>query len=375
MIIRDNNEFLALKEEWDDLVLESSANCLFLAFDWMYTWWMTLSADRKLHLLTVRDRDGRLIAIAPMTSRPPRYKELKPFRVLEFLGSGNVGSDYLSILIRDGYEDAALSVVADSLAKSKMVLDLSLVERTSTVMIKLAIQLSQRGWDTDRTALSFSPFISLYRYNWESYLSSLSTSHRRNFRKKLKRVEDDFDVSFEYVQTESQREAALRILVELHLKRWNNRGGSNALHNKALVAFHTRVSQLALMGNYLRLYVLRLDDMPAAAVYGFDYNGVFYYYQAGFDPAFSAYSVGLLALGLTIRASMDRGLREFDMLHGEEEYKYLWAEDAHELVRLDLFPPSILGTVCRFAMSSRKYLKKAIWPRLPASVRELREAA
>ena len=44
-----------------------------------------------------------------------------------------------------------------------------------------------------------------------------------------------------------------------------------------------------------------LLDKPVVALYCFNYGGKFYLYQAGFDTGYGRYSVGLSAVGLTIR--------------------------------------------------------------------------
>ena len=77
--------------------------------------------------------------------------------------------------------------------------------------------------------------------------------------------------------------------------------------------------------------------------YGFRYGDKFYFYQSGFDPGYARQSVGLVALGLTIKAALEEGAMEYDLLHGDEEYKFLWAHQTRELRRLELFPSYVRG--------------------------------
>jgi len=60
---------------------------------------------------------------------------------------------------------------------------------------------------------------------------------------------------------------------------------------------------LALARDWLRLFVLRFDGKPAASLYGFRYNGVFYFYQSGFDPVYGKHSVGLVTMALFYKGS------------------------------------------------------------------------
>ena len=102
--------------------------------------------------------------------------------------------------------------------------------------------------------------------------------------------------------------------MELHNMRWRDRGGSDAFHTPGLVSFHREFSQLALKRGWLRLYVLRLNQKPAACLYGFLYGRTFYFYQSGFDSAYEKQSVGLVSMGLGIKSAIAEGAEEYDLI-------------------------------------------------------------
>src|SRR5213594_3990640 len=104
--VRDIRGFEALRDEWSDLLAASASDCFFLTWEWLHTWWKHLSEKRKLFLLTARE-GGHLLGIAPLVLRPPRLRSLIPFRALEFLGSGSVGTDYPDLILRRGSEAEA----------------------------------------------------------------------------------------------------------------------------------------------------------------------------------------------------------------------------------------------------------------------------
>ena len=83
---------------------------------------------------------------------------------------------------------------------------------------------------------------------------------------------------------------------------------------------------------------LRLDEKPAASLYGFLYAGIFYFYQSGFDDAYKQASVGLITMGLAIQSAIKEGAEEYDLLHGDESYKSHWCRHSRDLVRLESFP-------------------------------------
>ena len=54
----------------------------------------------------------------------------------------------------------------------------------------------------------------------------------------------------------------------------------------------------------------------------FDHDGVAYLYNSALDPAYRSLSVGVISKVLHIKDSIERGMRRFDFLKGDERYKY-----------------------------------------------------
>ena len=366
--IEDTARFEALKDEWNELLKNSASDCLFLTWEWLYTWWKHLSEDRRLHIITLRS-DGELVAVAPLALRSRQWRRLLPFPALEFLGAGSAGSDYLDILIRRGRESHVLPVLGRFLADGEFMLDLSRVSRNTAQAHALALELGQQGWISTRSSTDVCPLIDLSGHDWESYLSSLGPAHRYNVRRRLRNLTKRWRVRFEQVQSESQRSEALQQLIALHCRRWREGGNSDAFHTSTLVAFHEELSRLALEQGWLRLYVLRLDGEPAAALYGFQYHGTFYFYQSGFNLGFRQHSVGLITMGLAIKRAIEEGAKTYDFLRGDEPYKSLWTCEERELVRLELYPPGERGAIYRQTMQLRWGIRKMVLQCLPGELK------
>jgi len=340
--IEDIGGFEKLKAEWNELLEASSSPCLFLTWEWLYTWWKHLSQGRRLFIITVRD-GGELAAIAPLILRPPTLTRLLPFRSVEFLGSGIIGSDYLDFIVRVGKEQDACEALAEYMRHGKLMLEFTQLERRSCLVERFAAELRRRGWSQSEAKTNVCPFINLSGHSWESYLCTLGAEHRYNFGRRLKNLMKQFEVRFEPVCSEEQRQDALSILIALHNSRWRDRAYSEAFYTADLISFHDELSRLALEKGWLRLFVLRLDGKPAASLYGFSYNRVFYYFQAGFDPIYGKFSAGLVAMGLAIKNALEEGVEKYDLLHGDEPYKFHWARAERELGRLELYPPGARG--------------------------------
>jgi len=356
--IEDTATFETLRQEWNELLQASASNCVFLTWEWLFAWWRNLSEGRRLSLITVR-RAGRLIAVAPLAVRPRSLSRLLPWSSLEFLGTGLAGSDYLDVIVRRGDEGEGLAAVADALAAAGAVLELSHVPANASAAAQLAADLARRlGWTASVSKINVCPFIALSGHSWPSYLASLGSAHRYNVQRRLKNLTKQFDVRFEQASSEKQRREALELLIDLHNRRWSERGGSQSFATVALRAFYADVSRLGLERGWLRLFILRLDGRPAAALHGYQYGGVFSFYQAGFDPAFAKQSVGLVTMALAIKSAIEEGADEYDLLHGDEPYKYQWAGKTRDLELIELFSPCVRGQLSRRALGLSRIARR-----------------
>jgi CelD/BcsL family acetyltransferase involved in cellulose biosynthesis len=336
--------FTTLRPEWNSLLHESAADCPFLTWEWLHSWWTHVGRASTLRIAAVR-ADGQLIALAPFCLTPgvlPR---------LDMLGTGEAGSDYLDVIIRRGYEREALPALERFFYAQSLPLRLTHLSQAAAAG-DIATRLVASGWHAETTHGGTCPYIPLAGHTWESFLGTLGSSHRANVRRRIRALEQKFDMSFTRVTTQAERHEALAAVIAWHKRRFVARG--TAFMNDALRAFHDEVTRRTVDEGWLRLFVLRLNGAPVAVMYGFLYGGTFYFFQHGFDDRYQQHSVGLVLMALSIRAAIEEHAQEFDMLWGTEPYKSLWARDARELRNIQLFPPTIGGLVQRGVFHARR---------------------
>src|SRR5262249_27542414 len=80
------------------------------------------------------------------------------------------------------------------------------------------------------------------------------------------------------------------------------------------------------------------------------YGPTLYFYQTGFEPLHSKHSVGVATMGLAIKTAIEEGASEYDFLHGNEEYKFHWAQKVRDLNRLELHPPHVIAWIYKQAI-------------------------
>lgn len=349
--IDDIRDFTALKPHWNALLRVSAADCPFLTWEWLHTWWMHLNGSARLQLFAVREGE-QLVAIAPFLLARDR---LGLFPQLEFLGTGFAGSDYLDVIVRRGRERESLQAIARLAASKRLSFHLDHLPPAS-IASGLADVLRDAGWTSRATTAGICPFFRLTEQSFESYLGTLGASHRANFRRRYRALHR-LPARFVQAECEEERRHILQTLITLHNRRWEKRGGSTAFATPALRTFHDEFTRQALEAGWLRLFVLRIGDRSAAAMYCLAYNDRFYFYQGAFDEHFSQYSVGLVMMGLSIRTAIQEGALEFDMLYGDETYKSLWASEARALGRLDLFPGHFRGRIHQQTVDAERTMR------------------
>jgi CelD/BcsL family acetyltransferase involved in cellulose biosynthesis len=342
--ITNHDAFERLGDDWRHLQRHSASRSLFLSWEWLFTWWKHLSAARRLMILVVR-RDEQITAIAPFAIRPASATRLLPFRAVELLGTGSVGSDYLDLIVKRGSEDEAIQEIVTHLETLGLPLELSQVLLEGSSARRLADSLAPRGWRVSTSHENVCPYITLAGIDWPSYVASLSGAHRTNLRRRIRGLQQIDSVRFDPVRSEEECGTALDGLIAMHNARRQKLGGSDAFHTRDMVLFHQEFSRVALRNGWLRLMVLRVGEAPVAYFYGFRHENVHSFYQSAFDPAWNARSVGLVAMGLAIRSAIEEGAGEFDLLHGAERYKHHWAREERAIGRMDLHPPFLRGRI------------------------------
>jgi CelD/BcsL family acetyltransferase involved in cellulose biosynthesis len=271
-------------------------------------WWQEFGDDSNLFLHSVRQGD-ELIGIAPL---------LVNGESALFIGSPNV-CDYLDFVVTPGREQDFFDSFLDNLDKQGIArLDLRALRPDSTVRQYLADAARDRGCE-----VSFHPDGVSFELDlpstWEEYLQILKGKHRHETRRKLRRLHEAAEINFRVFTEIDEVKGIMGTFLKLFRE---SREDKTVFMTTGMESFFNSLALAMAEIKVLRVYVLELDAQPAATVLCFDYNSTLYLYNSGYDPRFSPLSVGLLCKILNIKDSIQRGIKRYDFLKGEETYKY-----------------------------------------------------
>ena len=345
--ISDDASFHALRDEWNALLQQSRNNEITLTWEWLSTWWKTFRDPvRKLCILTARDAHKRLIGIAPFYIRTFKpFAFLPAIRQVQFLASGEdeadeICSDYLNFILDAGQEkevlEALLQHVAGPLSREWDCLFLCNMRRDTPVCQMTADLLPTLSLPYQEMSQGVCFYLTLPE-SWDLFLAQVSSDLRSNIRRNRKTLSQEGPVDFFKVTDTKTLESAFETLIELHQKRWTDRGRPGVFSSLRFLAFHKTLLPMLLTSHQVQFFLVLLDQKPIAAIYNFHYNHKIYFYQSGTDVNLRRKNTGALSPGLllhsyAIEEAIKEGAREYDFLAGDAPYKRRWTKQSREMV-------------------------------------------
>jgi CelD/BcsL family acetyltransferase involved in cellulose biosynthesis len=147
-----------------------------------------------------------------------------------------------------------------------------------------------------------------------------------NFRRKLKKLQQDSSVTVEEVRRESDDiRSAIETFAQVHGQRWKSLGYPSAFDDPVHKEFHVEFSRKFSSRGWLRLSILRVSGAAVAVSYNFHYkNRVYMYHNNAYGPdSIMKCSPGFIIRSIAMADGIKEGMEIFDYLRGDEAYKYL----------------------------------------------------
>ena len=319
-------------QDWDRL----SQGNPFRSWSWLSAWWRHYgglpSGGRtvdRLFVIGVFDDSGRLIGAAPWYVNGSTWQG----RVVRFLGTGEVCSEYLGVLAAPGLEEPVTTALADWLSSARGrdtwdLLELTGVSTDDAVVARLAAQLARRGNRVHRRAGPCCWRIELPD-TWDQYLAMLSKQHRNHLRRAERQLVASGRAVVHWVREREDLSKARQVLVEQHQSRRNLLGQSGCFASARFTAFHCEAMPELLQRRQLGLFWIELDGRPFVTEYMLFADQAAYLYQGGMDTSRLDDSPGRLGSLTCLKFAIEHGYRIFDFLRGDEPYKAHFRAQPH----------------------------------------------
>jgi len=350
----DLHDFETIKNEWNHILKRSSADHLFLSWEWQFNWWKTFAPDLglELYLLGAFSKDGHLIGLAPFYKSSITIANLLKIKRLQFIGNCYNGQP----TVRTEY----LDLIIDN--KSKHIITAAFFEYINNdndwdefVIQDLDVDSFTHAFIVENTPLSNTycrtiKYLSSYQVNtkqsFDSYIQKLGKNTRKHLYKRRNHLNKFGNVTLKHANKNNLDEF-FQTLNKLHYMRW----GKNVFTGNRL-KFHENLSKLFIEKDQVKFNILSLNDNPLAARINYRVNNREYAIQSGINDKFDKkLSLGILLTGYMIENAISDGLYVYDFLAGvgkKEDYKKYIATNTRRLVTLQFINKWYLQYLYRF---------------------------
>jgi CelD/BcsL family acetyltransferase involved in cellulose biosynthesis len=348
---------------WDQLAARSPWATPFSSWAFHRAWWDGYGDNAHEETLIVcREAgsgvDGDPIAIVPLMHRHevepsdadthttirhgrPRGLTAVPDSARAVFFGASYHADYATMLAAPRDLPTVAASVADYLASPASrdwdAVDLRRLRCADPAGDALAVALGAReianGWTLNVDREDVCPVVTLPEVDdIEAYLATLGKKERHEVRRKVRRAAGVGEI---LLRESTDPLGELDDFIDLHQKRWGadglfppTKGGDQSR------VFIRRLFELFGPDDGLGLTFLTVGDRRIAAGIHFETSDGLLFYNAGIDPDARELSPGVVMTWAYIRRSLERGLRRFDFLRGDESYKYEWGAVDEPIQRL-----------------------------------------
>lgn len=313
-----------LERDWKRLAACARPQNPFLSWEWQRAW---LEAGvRRLRPLIAAEAfsDGRLAGLIAL-----QLVRRHGLVQMEFLGQGSGADEVDGLLHPEAPADTAARLLGAALRRGRPdVVRLEGVRRAGRVAQACAAGVLEQAGEEPGEHM---PFLRLPS-SFDGYLAGQSANFRAQVRRRRRHLLSlTPEIIFDQATAPGTVSAAMEELFRLHNLRREQKHGRGLFRSHALCRFHRQAAGALAARAGARVYSLRQGKRTLAALYGLETGPEtdrhFLYFQSGFDPAWTRFSPGMVLMSLVIEDCIRRGLREFDFLRGEEEYKARWTTE------------------------------------------------
>jgi CelD/BcsL family acetyltransferase involved in cellulose biosynthesis len=313
--------FAFLRDEWDDLAPEAPTP--FLTHEWLTAWWNAFG-DGELQCPVIRGEAGRLRGAACLART----------RVKGLAAPANPHSgDWDVVGVDDDARAETWEAIAD-LGAARIVLPYL---REGSRSLELANRALGRRHRLHLAPGNRSPYLELPE-SYEALLAAASRNLRSQVGRRGRQLEKALGaLELKTVTGGAELDGALDTLFRLEASGWKARAGTAILHEPGAAQLYREFARSAAERGWLRVYLLEAGGEPLAGDFGIALGGVGFLLKTGFDEAHGRLSPGLVLRGEVLRASIEEGLRGYDFLGPDDDYKLRWTSAVRQRATLRAF--------------------------------------
>ena len=321
----------SLRADWEVLVDDDPAATIFHTPRYLAVWERMLG-ERAAPRVRTLHRDGRLVGVVP-EALERAGSPTGPTEILRFLGGTEV-TDYLGPVARPEDRDDVVAAYLDALAD-----DVDWDELVAgglpgdTVWPDAFLRHAQRhGVELiEDTVEDVCPRVDLAG-GYEAYLDRLPGKQRHELRRKARKLARDAgELRMVDVAPEDVVE---RLDAFFDMAAENESAKAGFFRKGPMREFFRELAREFVEERIFRLHLLDVGGRPGAATISLVHGREWGLYNSAFDPALRMLAPGMVQVGQLIETAASEGHTVFDLLRGDEPYKYRFGAEDRRLRRL-----------------------------------------
>lgn len=197
------------------------------------------------------------------------------------------------------------------------------------------------------------PYISIAHFDGlEDFKTSLKRNLRQDINRRIRRAEATGTLQYKVYNTEEMNKvkAVLPQMLHFHRLRWPN--AYKAPH------FHENLLERGIKEGKVHFSQLSINEQGVSWRIGFVYKDTYYSYMPTIHPKYKDLSVGKIHLTYCIADAINKHLKTYDQLRGNELYKSEWTETQRPVYSFRLRHTSLTANIKRGICQIAKLIKK-----------------
>ncbi|MFX0195918.1 MAG: GNAT family N-acetyltransferase [Candidatus Hodarchaeota archaeon] len=333
-IIDSPEKWGVVSTSWNEILRKSNSKTIFLTWEWLHTWSeFFCTKDRLLFIIAIYQNE-KLVGLAPWCIHF-LWAPFSKIRRIEFLGSPEMGSDYLDVFAQKGKEEEVARCIYDYLfGEASRFWDTILlrdIPSDSLFLLYFMEQLRNDGKYASLNEGAFCPIV-ISPGSWNDFFQNLSPNRREQLRRHHRLLMKHGYIEHETLIQGPDSEHVLNRFISMYKSWWGkNKHHKFYNHLKSFVAksaFHA----------WVQYDFLTIDGKDIASFLQFRYNGTLSMYLMAVDKTFNTkISIGNILIGLCLEKAMSDGISVYDFLKGTEKYKFHWSNAGRRSLVLQLY--------------------------------------
>ncbi|MFT5563738.1 MAG: CelD/BcsL family acetyltransferase involved in cellulose biosynthesis [Myxococcota bacterium] len=318
-----------LLARWDALVVADPLGTFFHTSRYLGLWARVLGTRATVHVHEVVEGDTT-IGIIPVALQR-EGSATGPMEVVRFLGGDQV-TDYLGPVALPEHRGVVANTYLSRLAEDG--------DWDEFVAGGVVVGSGwEEHWRDAASALGLVPLEAVQEDvcpridlsdGYGAYLDGLPSKLRHELRRKARKLSRDAG-EYDLVEVPlADHGEALERFFEMNVEAGDEKGRFFA-NDEMRVWFRALASELG-ADKILRIHELHVGGTPGAACVSIVHGGEWGLYNSAFDPALGMLAPGMVIVGELIEMAANEGLAVFDLLRGDEPYKYRFGPVDRELV-------------------------------------------